>query len=346
MKKTKRADRKQPLKMADLARLAGVSKSTVSRALSGSELINPETRDRIQALAKEHKYRLDTRARHFRLKQKLNIAVIIPSADEAKWQLSDPFFLELIGGIAVSLNEKGHDLHLSVANSNQSADLAARVHDMGCDGVIVIGQWRIHAQLKALAESFPSLVVWGADLPDCNYCTVGGDNYRGGYLAAQHLIEIGRRNIAFIGDWTVPEGGMRFQGYLDALRDAGLKRNKLLEAQTGLNKRAGYQATVALLARGIGFDALFSVSDAFAMGAICALNEHGISVPDDVAVVGYDDLLLASYYMPSLSTIHQDREIGGRIMVERLIHIIEGQDVESFMLPTNLVVRDSSGTLK
>lgn len=342
MKEPKLTGKKTALKMSDLAAMAGVSKSTVSRALQNSELINKETRDKIQALAKEHNYRLNTQARNFRLKEALTIAVVIPSAEHAQWQRSDPFFLELLGAISESLMEKGHQMLLSRLTLSLENSMAVGLGNINCDGVIVIGQSVIHEQLNELAKAHLPIVVWGAKLDDQSYCTVGGDNLRGGVQATQHLIEQGCRKIAVIGNWEVPEGKLRYLGYLQALKKAGLKRNAVLEIPVAAKKDEGYSETLKLLSSGVEFDGIFTLSDAIAMTAISVLDEHGFAVPSDVAVVGYDDISLARYYTPSLSSIHQDREIGGRLLVEKLLQIIDGQEAPSFILPTNIVIRNSS----
>ncbi|HOY23741.1 MAG TPA: LacI family DNA-binding transcriptional regulator [Cellvibrio sp.] len=338
------SEKKAALKMSDLARMAGVSKSTVSRALQNSELINVETREMIQRLAKLHNYRLNTQARNFRLKESLTIAVLIPSAENAKWQISDPFFLELLGSISVSLMEKGHDMLLSGLNLHEEDSSGIGLSKINCDGIIVIGQADIHQRLNHMAQTYEPMVVWGAQLDGQHYCTVGGDNLLGGRLATQHLIEQGCRRIAVIGDHNTPEAMLRYQGYERALVNAGLAIDPRLLIVTEGQKDAGYQATLRLLASGVEFDAIFALSDAIAMKAINALDTYGLSVPADIAVVGYDDISLTRYYTPSITSVHQDREIGGRLLVEKLLQILDGHQVSSVILPTNLVVRNSTNT--
>ncbi len=335
-------EKKAVLKMADLAKMAGVSKSTVSRALQNSELINIETREMIQRLAKLHNYRLNTQARNFRLKESLTIAVLIPSAENAKWQISDSFFIELLGAISVSLMERGHDMLLSGLNLHQEDLSGMGPSKINCDGIIVIGQADIHERLNLMAQTYDSMVVWGAQLDGQRYCTVGGDNLLGGRLATQHLIEQGFKRIAIIGDHHTPEALLRYQGYEQALAEAGLEIDPALLIVTDGQRDAGYQATLRLLSSGVPFDAIFALSDAIAMKAINALDAHGLSVPENVAVVGYDDISLTRYYTPSITTVHQDRELGGRLLVEKLLNIIDGQAATSSVLPTNLVVRNSS----
>lgn len=342
MTKQESGAKKVALKMTDLARMAGVSKSTVSRALQNSELVNLETREKIQALAKEHNYRLNTQARNFRLKESLTIGVVIPSAENARWQITDPFFLELLGSISFSLIEQGHEMLLSGLSLHAVASGDDGLRRINCDGLIVMGQADCHEDLNRIADGHTPMVVWGAKLPDQRYCSVGGDNLRGGILATEHLLERGCKRIAIIGDWNTPEGELRYQGYRQALKQAGIAPLPSLEIEVDSSAARYHTSVLGLLSSGINFDGLFCLSDAIAMAAINALNSQGISVPGTIAVVGYDDISLSRYYTPSISSIHQDREIGGRLLVEKLLQLIDGQAASSSLLPTNLVARHSS----
>ncbi len=337
-----RPKKRSVLKMSDLAKLAGVSKSTVSRALAGSTLVNKETRDLIESLAREHNYRLNTQARNFRLKESLTIAVLIPTAYKAKWQISDPFFLELLGGIAVALNERGHELLLAKATSTSGDWIEDFVNYRGSDGVILIGQGLQHQRINKLVGDYSPLAVWGGQLPDQKYCTVGSDNLLGGRKATEHLISRGCERIAFVGNTQMPEVGLRFEGYRMALEKAGIAFDQELQVSTGFSSEAGFEATMSLLSSGTDFDGIFATSDVFAMGAIRALHEQGREVPDDVLVVGYDDISLSPYYNPPLTTVRQDRMMGGRLLVDNLFRSIEGGQPNSVLLPTDLVVRKSS----
>ncbi len=334
--------KKSALKMTDLARMAGVSKSTVSRALQNSELVNLETREKIQALAKEHNYRLNTQARNFRLKESFTIGVVIPSAENARWQVTDPFFLELLGSISFHLIEQGHEMLLSGLSLHAVASGDDGLRKINCDGLIVAGQADCHEDLNRIADGQTPMVVWGAQMPDQRYCTVGGDNRRGGELATRHLLERGCKRIAIIGDWATPEGLWRYEGYHQVLAEAGIAPEPALEVMLDSARDSHRQAVLRLLASGYTFDGLFCLSDAIAMAAINALNEHGMTVPGDVAVVGYDDISLARYYTPSITTVYQDRELGGRWLVDKLLRLIDGERVESSMLPTEIILRNSS----
>jgi len=328
--------------MTDLAKLAGVSKSTVSRALANSPLIPSETKDNIVALAKEHNYRLNKRARNFHSKETLTIAVLIPDTKEKDWRLSDPFFLELLGSIADTLNDLGHELLLSKTSSGAEEWSHTHVERGTCDGVILIGQGTQHDEINAMAESDIPFVVWGGLLADQKYCTVGSDNRLGGQKACAHLIGKGRRHIAFFGDRRLPEVSLRYEGYKAAILDHGLETEAALDVSAPFGSSSAYQAIVDFLEKDMPLDAIFACSDVIAMAAIRALGEKGLRIPQDVAIVGYDDIALAAYYSPPLTTVNQDCKTGGQQLVARLLDIIQGGKATSLMLETNLMERAST----
>jgi len=330
------------IKMADLAVLAGVSKSTVSRALADSPLIPRETKDKITALAKEHNYRLNKRARNFHSKETLTIAVLIPDTKEKDWRLSDPFFLELLGSIADTLNDQHHELLLSKTSSGAEEWAVTHVQQGTCDGIILIGQGTQHAEINTLAKSDIPFVVWGGLLDDQQYCSVGSDNRLGGEKACKHLLGKGRNHIAFLGDRRLPEVSLRYEGYKAALAQAGLKTEEALDVSAPFGSETAYQAIVDFLARDTPVDGIFACSDVIAMAAIRALGEKGLRIPEDVAIVGYDDIALATYYSPPLTTVRQDCRAGGKQLVERLLEIIQGGSAASLMLETNLITRAST----
>jgi len=330
------------LQMEDIAHLAGVSTSTVSRALKGSPLVNAETRERIATLARSLNYSVNIGASNLRSQRNRTVAVVLPFDPETRQHVSDPFFVSLLGALADSLTARGYEMLLSRVDANQ-LNLAGELPASGrAIGVILIGQWHHHDQLNELAARKCPIVVWGARVPQQLYCTVGGDNVAGGALATGHLLEAGRRQIAFFGDIELPEIEMRYLGYQQALQRHGLTVSESLVIETPFVEGSARAAVADLLARKIPFDALFASSDLLAMESINALRDHGLSVPGDVAVVGYDDLMVSRYFHPAVTTIRQPVENGGEALVEALLKIVDGRRPRSQMLPTELVIRESS----
>ncbi len=331
------------VQMADIARLSGVSVSTVSRALAGSALINAETRERVAELARSLNYSINAGAQNLRLKQNRTIAVVVPFDAQTRQHLSDPFFLSLIGSIADALTERGHEMLLSRIDASR-LDLAAQAYQSGrAMGIVLIGQWHHHDQLNLMALQGVPLVVWGAQLPGQHYASVGSDNLRGGELATAHLLAQGARRIVFLGDPALPEFGLRHQGYLRAHAAAGVVPEPRLTRPVPMLVNE-IDKSIDLLARqGLPFDALFAASDLMAMTAISALRRHGRRVPQDVAVVGYDDIPLAAHCHPPLSTVRQPMAEAGQALVEALLAQLAGARASPVVLDTQLILRASSG---
>lgn len=336
------AAQQRRLQMADIARLAGVSTSTVSRALSGSKLISEETRTRVMELARSLKYNINIGAQNLRRKQNRTIGVVVPYDPDTRQHLSDPFFLSMLGSLADALTEQGFDMLLSRVDASE-LDAAAAPFDTGrVIGIVLIGQWRHHDQLNQLAARHVPIVVWGAQLPQQLYCTVGGNNVAGGELAGQHLLAQGRQRIAFFGDINLPEIGHRYEGLCHALAKAGMTVDPSLLIAAPFVPDGGRLAVEELQARGVAFDAIFAGSDLMAMEAINALRQQGLNVPGRVAVVGYDDIPLASYFHPPLTTVQQPIQEAGRALVASLLELTEGRPAPSLQLPTQLIIRHST----
>lgn len=330
------------LQMEDIARMAGVSTSTVSRALNRSSLVNAETRERIEKLAQSLRYSVNVGASNLRLQRNRTVAVVLPFDSSTRQTVSDPFFVRMLGGLADALTARGYDMLLSRVDAERldlAGDLAASGRAIG---VILIGQWHHHDQLNELAARHCPIVVWGAHLPQQMYCTIGGDNIAGGMLATEHLIANGRRRIAFFGDIELPEVGHRFEGYHRALANHGIAVSQELVRRTPFVEGSARRAVEKLLAAKPRLDAIFASSDMLAIEALGALRDHEINVPDDVAVVGYDDIILARFLRPALTTIRQPIEDGAEALVDALLKIVDGKRPKPQILPAELVVRESS----
>lgn len=335
------ADKKR-LQMADIARLAGVSVSTVSRALNGSKLINPETRQRIEQLARSLNYSINLSAQNLRLQKNQTVAVVVPYDAQSRQHISDPFFLSIVGSIADALTDRGYDVLLSRVDA-EALDSAAALYDSGkAIGIIIIGQWRHHDQLNELAVRKVPVVVWGGQLPQQLYCSVGGDNTSGGLLATRHLLQQGCRRIVFLGDAQLPEVHLRRRGYEQALQEAGLAVDPALELPVPFEIIAARDVLDRLCASNVAFDGVVACSDLLALQAVQAVRASGRDVPGDVAVVGYDDMPLATWSDPPLTTVHQPVAVAGAEIVEALLSLLRGERASPRTLPVHLVVRASA----
>jgi len=330
------------LQMHDIAKMAGVSPSTVSRALNNSSLVNAETRERIEKLARSLKYSVNVGASNLRMQRNRTVAVVLPFDTVTHQNVTDPFFVSLLGNIADALTARGYDMLLSRVDAER-LDLAGELAASGrAIGVIVIGQWHHHDQLNDLAAQNVPLVVWGAHLVQQLYCTVGGDNIAGGMLATEHLIGAGRRQIAFFGDVELPEINHRFEGYRRVLANHHIEHRDDRVHLTPFVDGAATAAVHELIRNKTPFDAIFASSDLLAIEAMDALRKHGRDVPGEIAVVGYDDILLARYSHPALTTIRQPVANGAEGLVDALLKVVAGKRPKPQILSTELIVRDSS----
>jgi DNA-binding LacI/PurR family transcriptional regulator len=328
--------------MADIARLAGVSVSTVSRALADSALIPAATREDIFRIAAAHGYVVNQSARNLRLKRTGVIAVVIPLGHEAGQPISDPFFLELVGHLADEISERGYDVLLTRVPAPSPDWLKRLVQSGRADGVIVIGQSDQQAALNETGASYLPLVVWGAYTPDQAYCSVGVDNQRGGERATRHLLDIGRRRIAFLGASRLPELALRLKGYRLALEAGGLKPDRALEVETHLLPQGVERPLKTLLQAHRSVDALVCASDVIALAAVRTLKSLGLTTPGDVAVVGFDDVAVAGLATPSLTTIRQDLPKGAKTLIDRLFRRMQGEAAPSAIMDPQLIIRSST----
>lgn len=328
--------------MVDIARLAGVSISTVSRALNGSDLINPETTKRVQELARSLNYSINVGAKNLRSGDNRTVATVIPFDRVTRQTISDPFFLGMLGSLADALTERGYDMLLSRVDADH-LDKLSELYDTGrASGIIVIGQWGHHDQLNALASRNVPLVVWGANLPRQLYCSVGSDNVAGGQEATAHLLSQGFRRIVFLGNTDLPEVAQRYQGYVLAHRMHQVPLDPALQENVSFSAQQAREGVEQMLARHLQFDALFAASDLIAMTAISVLQSRSLRVPDDVAVVGYDDIEATGHFHPPVTTVRQSIDLAGSLLVQALAKVMQGQETESVLMPTHLVVRASS----
>lgn len=327
--------------IAELARIAGVSAGTVSRALANKSLVNKETRERIQAIAREHGFRPNQMARRLRVQETRVIGVVVPLGHEQRQHLSDPFFMAILGHLADALTESGYDIMLSRVIPNADDWLERIVESGMLDGVLIIGQSNQVEALERVADHYKPMVVWGSRQPAQQHCTVGVDNRAGGRMAGECLIGAGRKRLAFLGETDVPELRDRYSGLCDAAKAAGLPAPEQLHVHLASDTMAEEIAGHIALIRS-GIDGIACGSDLIAMQTVRALADHAIAVPGDVSVTGFDDLPLAEQTVPRLTTISQNIAEGARHMVQLLFERIAGQDTGSVEMAPVLVRRDTA----
>jgi DNA-binding LacI/PurR family transcriptional regulator len=330
--------------MADIGRLAGVSASTVSRALSNNPSIPKATRDRIARIADENNYVLDVRAQNFRLQRSQTIATVLPYVGRSRRHISDPFYMEMVGGIADELEAHGYDMIVARVPSDRDAWCLRYIMNKRVDGIFIIDRAVNDRGIARLQELGANFIVFGPTLPDQDYVSVGGNTMEGGMLATRHLASLGRRHIGFIGGHkTMVETYLRHEGYRRALGECGLPYDERLVIYTDFTPQAGATAITQLLDNAPDLDGVFICSDFMSIAAMQIMAERGRRVPQDISVVGYDDIQLAAHCSPRLTTVRQQINASGRMMVRKLFDMLDGGIQQPETIPVELIVRDSCG---
>jgi DNA-binding LacI/PurR family transcriptional regulator len=330
----------------DIAALAGVSQPTVSRALNNSPSVSEETRARVIAAAEQLNYKVDKNASGLRRSRSRTLAVLFEEAAADDGELINPFYLSMLGAMVRKCADAQYDLLISFQqlSSDWHVDYAD-THK--ADGIILLGYGdytEYEPVLERLIDRGTHFVRWGTPGGTPLGPAIGSDNEQGGFDATEHLLQGKRRRIAFIGTAqpAYPECRDRWRGYCRALRAAGIEPDDELCIDAIPTEQSGREAVEQLLERGIPFDAVFAASDMAAIGAMHALQKIGRAVPDEVSIVGFDDIPAASLSSPPLSTVRQDSRRAGEALVEAAIQAVEYGTAKIELLPTKLIVRDSS----
>ncbi|WP_307806997.1 LacI family DNA-binding transcriptional regulator [Naasia sp. SYSU D00057] len=310
----------------DVARHAGVSHQTVSRYLRGYENIRPETRERVEAALGTLDYRANIPARNLRQGRTGAISLAVPS-------LNQPYFAELAQSVISAAREQGLTVFVETMENDRQRELEVLSRSRGnlVDGVLFAPTVVTAEELRQQEVTFP-LVLLGDRIFHSDFDHVAMANAAGARAAVQHLISLGRSRIAAIGVEPPGSAGaaqLRRDGYRQALEEAGLPLDPALEREGGSwIKESGVRSAEALLASGVEFDAVFGFNDALALGALRALLRAGVRVPDDVAVVGFDDTEDGLFSTPSLTSISPGRDEIARLAVELLTRQFDGSPHE------------------
>jgi len=329
----------------DIAALAGVSQPTVSRALSGSSSVSAQTRRRVLEAAEQLNYKVDKNASGLRRQQTKTLALLFFEESPGA-ALLNPFYLSLVGPMVRRCADQGYDLLISI--QQLSSDWHVDYEDSRkADGIILLGYGdynEYRPRLQKLVERGAHFVRWGSAIEGELGATVASDNEQGGFDATSHLLQSGRRRIAFVGtvDPGYPEFLERWNGYRRALNAAGIDVDERLQVNADPSEAAGRTAVERLVAREAYFDAVFAACDIAGIGAMHALHAMGRRVPQDVALVGFDDIPSASLSSPPLTTVAQDPHGASEALVETIIRSIEHGTPANRVLPVRLIVRESS----
>lgn len=332
--------------LEEVARAAGVSRATASRVVNGSPTVGIEARQSVERAIAQSGYVPNRAARSLRTRRNDSIGVVI--AEPTGRIFGDPFFAEVLRGISAGLAARQLHLVLVMSQSPEEERWAERYLTSGghVDGVILFS---LHGDdpLPEHLQSHGIPVVVGGEPPHgARVSYVDNDNHGGAFAAVKHLIEQGRTRIATItGPLDMPAGVTRRLAYRDALRAAGRTPDADLEESGGFTREGGQRSMEVLLQRCPDIDAVFAASDLMAAGALSALYAAGRRVPEDVAVVGFDDSIIALSTRPALSSVHQSMAVMGRELVSVLLQTVDSRDdvLRRVVLETELIVRQSSG---
>ncbi len=323
----------------DIARVAKVSHSTVSRALRDSPLVNRETAERIRQIAEEMGYRPSAVARSLVTRKTKTIGVVVTT-------IADPFIAEVVSGIEEVANDHGYSVFL--ANSNADPDREIKVvhsfHERRVDGILVTASRVGALYIGHLSEMKVPIVLINNQHPGEFVHSVMIDNVTASRMATEHLIQLGHRRIAYIGDqFGYQSDTERFAGYRQALERAGLTFQPELIVHGDGKPEGGMRAMEHLLRLSPLPTAVFCYNDMTALGALRVARMRGLRVPADISLVGFDDLFIASYTEPPLTTIRQPKRQMGQRAMELLLQLLRGEDSQqTIWMQGELIVRNST----
>ena len=331
--------------LEEVARVAGVSRATASRVVNGSPTVGLEARQSVERAVAQLGYVPNQAARSLVTHRSDSIGVLI--AEPTGRIFGDPYFAEVLHGVSAGLAERHLPLVLVLSQSPEEEHLAERYLTGGqVDGVILFSLHGDDPLPRHLQSHGIPVVVGGEPPASARVSYVDIDNRGGAVSAVTHLLDQGRTRIATItGPLDMPASVARRLGYRDALRAAGLEPDPRLEESGAFTRESGLATMKSLLERCPDIDALFAASDLMAAGALQAIYDAGRRVPDDIAIVGFDDSIIALSTRPALSSVRQPVEVMGRELVNVLLQILDSPDdvLRRVVLETQLIVRQSSG---
>lgn len=326
----------------DVAQEANVSIATVSRILNGKDKVSSELTERVEKAVKKMKYQLNDVARSLKIKESRSIGLIIPD-------IENPFFPALVRGVEDMAQQ--HNYAVILCNTDGRVEEEEKyiqfLFSKRVDGMVFTESLDNKKNIALLASTGIPVVLLDRRVEGMAASTVVTDNRLGAFMATEHLIQLGKKNIAFLnGSVKLSSGAERASGYRDALSKYNLDYNPQLVVNGAFTYDSGYEAADSLVKSGQPFDAIFASNDMIAIGAIECLGKHQIRVPEDVGVVGFDDIRMAGWYKPALTTIRQPVYDMGKCAVTILVNQITGlrDDYYEEIFMPELIIRQSSGS--
>ncbi len=321
----------------DVAELAGVSPSTVSRFLNRTTFVAPDKSQLIENAISKLGYKPTTRQGSKAITRSMTLGVLIQSAES-------PFSSEILLGMEKAVTSRGYNLMIATGYWNNEAETKAmdKLIAQKVDGIMTLTGTLSDEQMNRYAASKP-IVAIGRQMEGKNLTSIKVDNSIGAYMATNHLIQQGHSRIVHLqGIVSHTDAQQRLEGYKRALKDAGIPINEKLIRRGEFEMKDSFEAVTRLLKEKHQFSAIFAANDQSAFGAMQALYQHGLKVPDDVSVVGFDDLILSSYFIPPLTTVKQPLEGFGQAAVYTLLDLINGNKQAHRLPPVELKLRDST----
>lgn len=333
----------------DVARQAGVDPSTVSRVIADNPRISARTKEKVLKVMEELDFYPNAIARSLANKSTKTIGAILPHSTEQFFV--NPFFIEVMRGIGVSALKRGYNVLFSTGNTSEEEYKATSrlVNEKRVDGLILLTSRIGDKTIESLRKKhFPFVVVGKpSNMEDVNW--VDNDNQEAGFQATEHLIKLGHRRIGFIGgEFSYVFMGERFKGYKKALDSYGIKFSKELLSLGELVEEGGYNAAKKLIEQKNPPTAIVAADDLMAFGAMRAIKAQGLSIPDDISIIGFNDTPLASYVDPPLSSMQIFVYELGYNASETLINQLEEADghKKHIIIPASLRARLSTGNVK
>lgn len=334
-----------PLTLEDIAHIAGTSRSTVSRVINGDQNVSDATRAKVMDVIAKVNFQPNLAARGLAAGHTGILGLVIPMGVSAIF--ADPFFPLLIQGVSGHCNSRDYSVMLWLAEPEFERRTINKVLYNGLiDGVIIASMLTDDSLVDALRNKSLPFVLVGRHPSDEHIHYVDSDNRSGAYQAVLHMVRMGRKRIACINGPSNMIAGMdRARGYRDALKERGISLLPELVVDADFTDPGGYAAMQQLLQ--CKPDAVFAASDTMAIGAVRAIHEQGLRVPEDIAVVGFDDIPMASRITPPLTTVRQPISRIGAIAADTLIDLIVNPSdrPQHIILPTELVIRESCGAI-